>query len=86
MTGAQRTELSSRLRSWVESHPRPDRPTIVYLGRDYSPKDILEEVEAGTLFGESLSDFLFDAARRFDTSVGEFISRAIEVNKSIRVS
>jgi hypothetical protein len=32
------------------------------------------------------SDFLYDAASRFDTSVEEFIGRAIQANREMRVS
>jgi hypothetical protein len=81
MDDRQRSDLSNILRDWVGQHPRPDEPTLVYLGRDYSPRDILEEVMQGTTFGESLGDFLYAAARRFSVSVQVFISRAINANK-----
>jgi hypothetical protein len=82
MDDQQRGNLLGILRDWVGGHPRPDEPTLVYLGRDYSPRDILEEVMEGTAFGESLGDFLYAASRRFGTPVHEFITRAIAANRT----
>jgi hypothetical protein len=66
---------------WVKEHPRADAAALVYLGREYTPRDILYEVENHTEMGRTLTQFLLDAADRYQVSVESFIERAISANR-----
>jgi len=48
--------MLERVRRWVESLPAVERdlPVINYAGRDWTPNEILREVERGTRIGEEL--------------------------------
>jgi hypothetical protein len=80
----QRNVLLASLDRWVDTHPHRESPTLAFLGRSYTPEEIFEEVNNATEFGESLGDFLFEAATRYRTSVEELIHRAIEANQRTR--
>lgn len=80
MNQEQWQNLEKLLEKWVEEHPRRDEPTITYLGRNYSPQDLLEEVKEETELGEALGDFLYSASTKFGVSVDSFVNRAIEAN------
>ena len=77
----QRGILLASLGKWRDTHPRPDSPTLVFMGRSYTPEEIVEEVSNATEFGESLGDFLFEAATRHQISVDKLIDRAINANE-----
>ena len=84
MTVAQQQQLVTLLEQWVERHPRQDEPTIVFVGRDYTPRELLDEVCHETEFGRSFGDFLFSNAERLDTTVEAMIERAIVANERSR--
>lgn len=44
-------EIVRAVREWVEKHPRPDAKFVVAGAEEYSPRDILEHIAAGTDFG-----------------------------------
>jgi DNA-binding NtrC family response regulator len=44
-------EIVRAVSEWVEKHPRPDTKLMVAGTEEYSPRDILEHIAAGTDFG-----------------------------------
>jgi hypothetical protein len=80
-TAEQRRRLTSLLHGWVETHPSPEGPALSLMGRDYAPREIVDEVEHGTQFGDYFTSLVFLAARRYDTPPEEFIERAIKANE-----
>jgi hypothetical protein len=84
-TNDRRVLLTKLLSRWVDEHPRASTPALVYMGREYTPRDILYEVEHGTELGRDLTSFLFDASEQFQTPVEEFIENAVAANaKQVR--
>lgn len=74
----QHQELVWGLQDWVELHPTPDVPTLALMGRTYTPREMYDEVEYRTEFGEELSEFLVNTAERYQTSPTAFIERIVE--------
>jgi hypothetical protein len=77
----QHEELVKGLREWVYTHPTPDLPTLAVMGRDYTPREIVDEVEHRTELGGELSDFLVGRAEKYGVSPIQFIERVIEVQR-----
>jgi len=52
--------MLERVKRWVESLPAAERdlPVINYAGRDWTPNEILREVERGTKIGKELQRML----------------------------
>ncbi len=84
LTPEQRLHLVSLLDTWVQTHPEPDSPEFLVMGRDYSPREVLVEVAAATEFGDHLGGFLYWAAEAYHTSVEDMIGRAILANREAR--
>ncbi len=76
-----RERVEDLLGEWVSKHPQPDTPTIVFLGRAYSPRDLLDEVQGRTEFGEEFVSYLYDSSRTFQVPIADFIRRTIESNR-----
>lgn len=79
MDTQQHGTLVGLLHEWIEAHPHPDDPSLVFFGcRDYTPREIYDEVVARTEFGERFGDVLYAASRRCGKPVEALVRQAIE--------
>lgn len=54
MSPKTKDEMIVEIRKWLDNIPNPDEPFVGAGNKVYSPRQMLQEIEAGTEFGEKL--------------------------------
>jgi hypothetical protein len=75
--------VTEKLRMWVTTHPQPDVPIRLFMGVSFTPRQVFDEVEHRTPFGQEVLGFLNYAARKYEADPASFLDRAIEAGTSL---
>lgn len=62
------------LNNWVKYHSSPDEPILIYGGKDYTPREILQQVEDKTQMGLLLTHFLVENSNKYHVSISRLIN------------
>ena len=74
-------EVDAALVAWVRDHPNPNAPTISMLGRTYSPRQLLDEVQQATPLGQRFLRFLTRSAQTREVSPEALIYEMNQTNR-----
>ena len=74
----EREEIIVLLRKSIAEDPNPRLASLSFLGRSFSPIDILHEVEARTEFGERYGTYFVDKAHKYQKPLAYFLLRNVD--------
>ncbi len=67
-------ELVMALEACIASDPNPDEPVLTYPGyRDYTIRDMLDEVRNRTGLGEDFRKFMTESASKYKQSIADLM-------------
>jgi hypothetical protein len=77
----EQEEVMRALREWTYSHPRKDRPFLIFMGRSFTPEEYYREVQEKEEFRSALFRFLEEQSQRSGERPVDMVVRAIEANR-----
>lgn len=70
-------EITTAIEKWVATHPEPDEIALWISGVEYSPTELLEEIQKKSALGVEMLSGVREVAKRGNTDPLLIIQRSI---------